>query len=511
MAAEEDVVFEEPQLHVEEETWRQKWHRIMEGLKAEKDSGEYKWATMELQRIYGPSSASTAVCTIVMLLLLIFVATSAAPPPPTLQVEMVEPEQEELEEIEEEPIEEPPEITEVDETFEPTQDKYETDAEQIVAEVPSFGDDSTDELVDMSVDIIKSPMVLKGLYGSRVGGGKAHAIRRFGGDGGGGALTAVLKALRWLKRNQNEDGSWTGGGSKTAMCGLALLCYLAHGETPASKEFGQTVEKAIQYLLYAQNASGKFKDCGAHYVYGHGIATYALSEAYGMTKMYMLKEPMEKALQIIIDGQQGGGAWNYDYKKAGRKDLSVSAWQVQALKAGTIAGAGNEGLADALYKAVPGLKSFYGNGFGYTGAGKNKKLTGAGVLGLQLLGHAQDAETQGGLNAFADMTPSWPKEGGGTYGWYYTTQARFQNGGPLWKKWNDAMLPMLVKNQEADGHWESRSTHRACDVYDTTLCCLSLEVYYRYLPTFVRSDDTVRKPKGAKDDMDMKITIEKIL
>ena len=64
----------------------------------------------------------------------------------------------------------------------------------------------------------------------------------------------MLLALRWLKKNQEADGSWhinSGGGSnasgpaKPAMTGLALLTYLAHGETPASEEFGQTVERAI--------------------------------------------------------------------------------------------------------------------------------------------------------------------------------------------------------------------------------------------------------------------------
>ena len=46
----------------------------------------------------------------------------------------------------------------------------------------------------------------------------------------------------------------------------------------------------------------------------------------------------------------------------------------------------------------------------------------------------------------------------------------------------------MVKNQEADGHWESGTTHHANNVYDTTLCCLCLEVYYRYLPTYEKAD-----------------------
>lgn len=53
---------------------------------------------------------------------------------------------------------------------------------------------------------------------------------------------AVVKSLRWLKKQQNKDGSWGGAphNYKCAMTGLALLSYLAHCETPLSEEFGKT-------------------------------------------------------------------------------------------------------------------------------------------------------------------------------------------------------------------------------------------------------------------------------
>ena len=69
----------------------------------------------------------------------------------------------------------------------------------------------------------------------------------------------------------------------------------------------------------------------------------------------------------------------------------------------------------------------------------------------------------------------------------------------MWKAWNAKMLPMLISNQQADGHWESGSTHGASPVYDTTLCCLCLEVYYRYLPTYIRSDEVKRPAKTANE------------
>lgn len=34
---------------------------------------------------------------------------------------------------------------------------------------------------------------------------------------------------------------------------------------------------------------------------------YALSEAYAMTRIPMIREPMEKSVQVIIKGQRAGG------------------------------------------------------------------------------------------------------------------------------------------------------------------------------------------------------------
>jgi len=206
---------------------------------------------------------------------------------------------------------------------------------------------------------------------------------------------------------------------------------------------------------------------------------------------------MEKAAKIIIEGQQANGSWDYNYNKGGRRDMSVTGWQVQALKAAKMAGCEAKGLQECLYKAVEGVKSFAGpsGGFGYDGVGNKETLAGAGMLCLIFLDHINDAAVTGTFELTKNLTPSWPNGAGGLYNWYYLTQARYQKGGDLWDSWNKTMLPLLIKNQMKDGHWEVGSTHGSCPVYDTTLCCLTLEVYYRYLPTLIRSDEVARKPK----------------
>ena len=55
------------------------------------------------------------------------------------------------------------------------------------------------------------------------------------------------------------------------------------------------------------------------------------------------------------------------------------------------------------------------------------------------------------------------------------------------------------------------STHGACPVYDTCLSCLCLEVYYRFLPTFVKIEEVGEKKAEAKEDDDIKVNVGKAL
>jgi len=154
---------------------------------------------------------------------------------------------------------------------------------------------------------------MPGVYKSRaaVAGGSSGAIAS---GATAASERAVLNALRWLKSVQEEDGAWSlasGGGpvgkhstgATPAMTGLALLAYLAHGETPNSEEFGPTVEKGLRWLQRAQESDGRFSGRDNH-DYSHPIATFALCEAYGMTKNPLLAPVAEPAPQSPQSGAQ---------------------------------------------------------------------------------------------------------------------------------------------------------------------------------------------------------------
>lgn len=357
-------------------------------------------------------------------------------------------------------------------------------------------------------DTVQSPLVMRGLYASRSDEGRQNALNRHAGHWGRQTEPAVLRALEWLKQEQHPDGSWDEK-YPVALTSMSLLTYLAHGETPSSEKYGETVEKAIRYLVETQREDGSFDKPGGNDVYGHGVATYAISEAYGLTRIPALKVAMEKAVKIIIDGQQPGGGWDYFFKQNTRRDTSVAGWFVQALKAARLADADIPGLDEALAKAAKDLKSAQkANGrFWYSNNPDTGTigLTGLGVLCLQLMGQAEDEATVKGLEylvSYNGLEVDWASRGSWPlYGWYYITQALFHDGSKF-NTWNDKFAEEFVRNQSEDGSWTPPPDEEKYGrVYGTTLAALTLQVYYRLLPTFQERAVDVESEDDAPDEL----------
>ena len=283
------------------------------------------------------------------------------------------------------------------------------------------------------------------------------------------------------------------------MTGLALLTFLAHGETQLSKDFGNTVQKAMDWLVN-DPVSTKSK-----HAYPHAIKSYAIAEAYAMTGVSTLESKMNECIRIIIDGQQEGGCFDYNYKLGNeRQDLSFAGWNYQALKAAYGAGCQESGLHEAIYKGIDWLKMITKDGeFCYTTSNNDpqtKKAEGrhsmraVGVLCLQLFGEGDCEEIKDDLQKISTVDLqeyNWqnpPRES--LYGWYYATQTMFQVGGPMWKSWNRKFQKVLNDNQHREGYWPWPIKCHGVDgesltgkIYATTLCALQLTVYYRYLPS----------------------------
>ncbi len=309
--------------------------------------------------------------------------------------------------------------------------------------------------------------------------------------------TAIEKSLQWLQSTQNANGSW-GGSNTGAMTGFALLTYLGRCETPMSPEYGANVLNGILYLInLAEKNDGRLASSGASgnaWVYEHGIATYALAEAYTFCKQLgihvpQLAETTRKAGDMIVNGQGPNGGWLYRYSRGRGGDNSVGFWQIQAIKASQYTGLWEAGELDkTLRNAIDWLKSVQGeNGaIGYRQASsRSPGLTGGGVLCIQLVEGPQSSAARRGIAYLRDNSHfRFEDSSANLYYHYYNAQAMINHGGSEWQDYNAKFRDTLLENQSSKGTWIRRhGNHDAINEHMATcLATMMLQVYYRFLP-----------------------------
>ena len=539
-----DHAFVEMMKCFEELSLRERLKRTLRGLNQPKNSGDYKFAVLQIQRMTGPFLA--VALPMLAIILLLGVETEEQVAFRVRPITYIE-------------VEPPPDIQDPVKPFDDTATINDIGLDISVDVAPSPeapGSPTPQPIATPAPPLVRilSPIVIQGLIpGSRTKEGREKG--RKDNEGTPEAEEAVLRALRWLKAQQLPDGSWPG--QPTAMTGLAILSFLAHGETPGDKspEFGPAVERGLRYLVGNQNADGLFRSKDGNN-YAHPIATYALCEAYSMMRTPNLKEAAEKALRHIVRGQHPNGGWDYNMRQSERDDTSYMGWCAQAVKAAHIARNLEVDNLDAVFRnAVNGFKKNANpsGGFGYTDRGRGG-LSGVGVLCMQLLGAGKEPEVNDALAFLDDCAfsfPDWKRQpysgASPVYYWYYITQARFQAGGDRWDGWNRQFQPELVKRQivvegaiagpdgtlRDIGYWDSPSASEhhggggapveavawndgkevpvkgtlGGRVQDTALCALQLMVFYRYLPTFQAPGAFADADIGIDDKADVRVNI----
>jgi hypothetical protein len=331
---------------------------------------------------------------------------------------------------------------------------------------------------------------------------------------GGSAETeeAVRRALDWLARHQERDGHWASreydqrcgacaGPARVnvdvAVTGLALLTFLATDNTHERPgPFRDTVARAIDWLVARQDRRGAMIE--AESMYSHGIATIALAESYGMTADPRLEEPVRRAAAFIIDSRNREvGGWRYAPRQVG--DTSVMGWQIMALMSAQKAGVDVDpaGLAAGRdwLELVRSSRSF-GTYAYQPGREVTPAMTAEAMFVRQLLGAAPDDDLQRASAAYLlSHPPGRGDEDGNSYYWYYATFALFQHQGEAWAQWNERVREILVERQQttgrAAGSWDPYDRWAAIGgrVYQTAISTLTLEVYYRYLPSFAVAEN----------------------
>jgi len=322
----------------------------------------------------------------------------------------------------------------------------------------------------------------------------------------------VNRAIGYLVSQQKPSGAITDRGHENAMTALALMAMAAVGHQPSdSTPEGIAMTRGLKFLLGEgrQDKAGYFGAADGSRMYGHGIVTLMLTEMLGMgvdpEMDSQLHAACQKAIDLIVRSQRikkGGnarGGWRYT-PDAGDSDLSVSIWQLMALRS-----AKNDGLdvaASTIDDAIGYLKRSFtspidsqGNpkdsksGFSYepNGGGPSFTMTSAGLLAMQVCGQYESPLVSGSADWLLEHPPKW-NERFILYGLYYFAQGMHQRGGSHAERAASIVSELLLNKQKENGSWESSSgeEQNAGSVYCTALAVLSLSVKYHYLPIYQR-------------------------
>jgi hypothetical protein len=325
---------------------------------------------------------------------------------------------------------------------------------------------------------------------------------------------ALEQAIDFLIRQQNSQGgiSDRGNHNETAMTSLAILAMASVGHQPGdATPQGAAMAKALAFVLRddRQDDKGYYGGRDGSRMYGHGIITLMLAEMIGHgvdeKQDKQILERCRKGVELILSSQKvakdqrNRGGWRY-VPDSRDSDLSVTVWQVMALRA-----AHNAGLdvpATAISSAVEYLQeSYYSEkrdkkgrpldqkaGFAYQPGGRaGFATTAAGLLAMQVCGQYEAPEVKGASEWLLASPPRW-EERWLLYGTYYYAQGMHQRGGNYATAARQIIEDVLLPRQSKEGWWESSDgTERSSGrVYCTSLAVLSLSVKFHYLPIYQR-------------------------
>ena len=340
----------------------------------------------------------------------------------------------------------------------------------------------------------------------------AHAA---GPSGTSAVDRAVVRGVNFLMTKQDDDGAIgkierKNKDNSCVMTALALMAMASVGHQAADNTpEGRAMRKALDYILLPdrQDTTGYYGKFDGARMYGHGIVTLMLAELLGMgvdaRQDALIRDRCQKAIDLIVRAQKVHkhnpkyeGGWRYT-PDAPDADLSVTVWQVMALRA-----AKNSGLTvpkDTIEAAIAYIKRSYNSGkhkngrltnlksgFGYEpDHGPTFSTASEGLLALQVCGD-YDAEELKGTAAWLHEQKIEISQRFFFYGTYYYAQGMYQRGGEDAEKAREIVEKVMLGAQQEDGSWVGRDQETVSRVYATSLALLSLSVRYHFMPIYQR-------------------------
>ena len=181
---------------------------------------------------------------------------------------------------------------------------------------------------------------------------------------------AIERGLLWLARHQAANGSWSfehpyctdpfGQPLEKCLCrtkgyledhhtkastSIALLPFLGAGNTHLNGPYKEVVYRGLEQLKTTLDIELKelhpespdFVSTFSGDLYGYGITALVMAEAFGMTGDPDLERYVNALSVFLARHQHPLGGWRYELGQPG--DITVTGWQVVALKSSQLAGA----------------------------------------------------------------------------------------------------------------------------------------------------------------------------
>lgn len=327
---------------------------------------------------------------------------------------------------------------------------------------------------------------------------------------------ALARGLDWLAQNQGPDGNWQS--DDLGLVSLGALAFLADGHIPGHGKYGRNVELALDYVVSHAKPSGLLNISGSQRdMYNHGLSTFVLGQAYGMSSDPRIGTTHERALKLIAETQCKDGGWDYraESQEHGH-DLSLAVMQAKALRSAVDSGL--EVSPDVVKLAIHDVREHYTprrgsqndaderrepGQFTYMKGGGQASLAmaAAGVVCLQEFGQYDDWRIpknmqviRTGIQRQLHSGTQFTHDGRSafdSYTLYYISQAMYQVGGDSWRELYPMVRDNLVATQirsdfdpRQNGMWHEtmRIGGPAGDLYATSVSCFALAIPNRYLP-----------------------------
>lgn len=306
----------------------------------------------------------------------------------------------------------------------------------------------------------------------------------------------VDRGLAFLAAMQEKDGAWVAAGRPhPAVTALSVLAFLSAGHVPGEGPYREHVEKGVRRVLTWQRSDGLIAADEGHALYHHGVCTLMLAQVAGMTDTELartVRPALAKAVAVLLKAQRPGpgafaGGWRYRVDSPDA-DLSVSGWQLLALRAANDLGADVPvERIDAALDFVRRCHDHRSGGYCYVPGGPvTHACTGTAILALELRGGAAARGLE--VARAGTYLLNHPLQDGAKhyyYAAYYGAHAMHRLGGNYWNVYRTGLQHRLFARQRRGGGWLGDDGFGSG--YATAMALLALTVEYGFLPIHQRA------------------------